>query len=237
MSVNFDFYDESGFKILSPDNAIFQRVFRYSFGFFDTLVTTKVPLFYGNTNVSFKIYSRGVLDAPPNWQEYNSISDITTISGSDDILYFASRTGMAVENVTKTNTVSTGYLSHVWDAELKDYSYFYVQNEQGDITWSFERIKQAPYVAKILEVTPNTLYEFTSANNRRLHLINSNIPGVANKSGNTVSEWSGLAVKWFNNGRTVRFGYMGENYPVAKGNIAMNGGKIKIILLEYVAGD
>lgn len=237
MSVNFDFYSEDGFKVLSPENKIFQRVFRYTAGFSETLVTTKVPLFYGNTNVKFKLYNRGILDAPAEWKDYYDITDINTISGSDDILYFISRTGVSVENVAKTNTVYIGYLSYVWEGTLTDQSYFFAKNTQGEVTWSFERLKQAPYIAKVLEITPNVLYEFTSENGRRIHLINSNIPGVRNKSGNTITEWSGLAIKWSNSGTKVTFGYMGENYPVAKGNIAMNGGKIKIILLEYVAGD
>lgn len=69
--------------------------------------------------------------------------------------------------------------------------------------------------------------------------MQSSIPGTVNAYAptNNIVEWSGVAIKWSNSGKTVSLGYMGENYTTAVEDIARSGGRIRIILLEYADGD
>ena len=237
MPVNVDFYNSEGFKILSPANKILQRMLVVSGGFSTTYITTKIPMFYGNTNVQFHLYSTA--NTPSDWYDYWLKTDVYSVTGSDDVLYFIHRAGILAENVAKTKTYISEYIGAYWESTLTDKKMLYAADDKGNITWSLERLKKAPYVVAVLDLVPNQLVNFTSPNNRRLHIMQSSIPGTVNAYAptNNIAEWSGVAIKWSNNGKTVSLGYMGEQYKTAVEDLARSGGRIRIILLEYADGD
>lgn len=237
MPVNVDFYNSEGFKILSPANKILQRMLVVSGGFSTTYITTKIPMFYGNRNVQFHLYSTA--NNPSDWYDYWVKTDVYSVTGSDDVLYFIHRAGILAENVAKTKSYISEYIGAYWESTLTDKKMLYAADDQGNITWSLERLKKAPYVVAVLDLVPNHLINFTSPNNRKLHIMQSSIPGTVNAYAptNNIAEWSGVAIKWSNNGKTVSLGYMGEQYKTAVEDLARSGGRIRIILLEYADGD
>lgn len=238
MPVNLDLYDESGFRVLSPNNKILQKTFSFLGDYVSTSsITTKIPMFMGTANVTFRMYAT-LTRIPDDWYTTNEKTGIFLVSGSDNALYFISKNGVAVDSTAAVKQYTYSAVGEYWTPTSNDSKYFYVKDQSGNLVWSFERLLLAPYIVCVLELTPNSLVTFASPNNRKLYVMQSSIPGSVNvnTSNNTIFEWSGIAIKWSNGGKTVTLGYQGESYKTAQQDLQRTSNKIKILIFEFGSG-
>ena len=236
MAIHANFKSEDGFDVLSPSNKIIQEVHRATYPYTDTTFKKAIPPFTGSTLVNFY-----VVTTPPSMTAEEgaraSNADLQLVTGdADDYIYFVGKNVIYAEVKPIKPTYTRIWAGSNWSPTLTDKKYLYVQNTVGEIVWSFELLKKAPYILNTVFVTPNTVYTLESTRNKRIYILSVSIPGFIqiNTSMGSVTQWSGVAAKWSNNGSKITFSYIGENYPKAVEDIDRAGNKIPLIFLEFV---